>query len=92
MCKHKRESIDHLLLHCEAVMEVWSMVFQLFGVTWVMSSRMKDCLESWRGQRGNRTVLQVWRMVLLCVMWCPWRERNARSFEDYELGLTKLKK
>jgi hypothetical protein len=25
-------------------------------------------------------------------MWCLWRERNAQSFEDRELGLMDLKK
>jgi hypothetical protein len=69
VCKHNGESIDHLLLHCEVAIEVWSMVLQLFGVTWMMPARMKDCLGSWRGQRGNRTFLQIWRMVHLCVMW-----------------------
>ena len=68
------------------------MVYPLFGVMWVMLGRMKECLESWRGQRGNRTVLQIWRMAPLCVMWCLWIERNAWSFEDRELGLTELKK
>jgi hypothetical protein len=34
------------------------MVFQFFVVTWVMPDRMKECLGSWRGQRGNHTVLQ----------------------------------
>jgi hypothetical protein len=48
MCKHSGELIDYLLLHCEVAMELWNMVFQLFGVTWVMSGRMKECLESWR--------------------------------------------
>ena len=73
MCKHSGKLIDHLLLHCEVVIEVWSMVLQLFGVTWVMLGRMKECLGSWRGQRGNRTSKKIWRMVPLCVMWCLWR-------------------
>ena len=47
---------------------------------------------SWRAQRGNRTVLQIWRMAPLCVMWCLWRQRNAQSFEDHELGIIELKK
>jgi hypothetical protein len=92
MCKHNEESIDHLLLHCEVAIEVWNMVLQLFGVTWVMLGRMKERLGSWRGQRGNRTILQIWRMFHLCVMWCLLRERNAQSFEDCELRLIKLKK
>jgi hypothetical protein len=77
MCKHNGESIDHLVLHCEVAIEVWIMVLQLFGVTWVMPGTTKECLGSWRGQMGNCTVMQIWRMVPLCVMWCLWRERNG---------------
>ena len=87
MCKRSGESIDNLLLHCEVASEVWNMVCQLFGVTWVMPGGLKECLGSWRGKRGNRIVLQSWRMATLCVMWCLWRERNVRSFEDHELGI-----
>ena len=36
MCKRNGESIDHLLLHCPWVAELWSMVLDLFGVYWVM--------------------------------------------------------
>lgn len=31
MCKRIGESADHLLLHCPIVVELWSMVFTLFG-------------------------------------------------------------
>jgi hypothetical protein len=92
MCKKSGESIVHLLLHCEVAVEVWNMVCQLFGVMWVMPGSLTECLGSWRAQKGIDTVLQTWRMASLCVMWCLWRERNARSFEDRELGLMDLKK
>ena len=61
MCKHSGKSIDHLLLHCEVAIEVWNMVFQMFGVTWMMSGRIKEYLESWRGQRANCTVMHIWK-------------------------------
>ena len=32
MCKSNGESVDHLLLHCPIVFELWSMVFTLFGI------------------------------------------------------------
>jgi hypothetical protein len=35
---------------------------------------------------------QIWRMAPLCLMWCIWRERNARCFEDCEMGLSNLKR
>jgi hypothetical protein len=36
MCKKSEESIDHFLLHCEVARELWSSLFHLFGVDWVM--------------------------------------------------------
>jgi hypothetical protein len=92
MCKIGGESIDHLFLHCMVAIELWSMILQLFGVVWVMPRLVKEMLGSWRGQRGNRLLMQIWRMALLCLMWCLWKERNARSFEDGETDLINLKK
>lgn len=31
-------------------------------------------------------------MAPLCLMWCLWREQNARGFENCETGLINLKK
>jgi hypothetical protein len=36
-CMYKtRKSIDHLFHHCEVARELWSTMFSLFGVEWVM--------------------------------------------------------
>jgi hypothetical protein len=67
-------------------------VFQLFGVVWVMPRRVSELLGCWRGQLGNREVLHLWRLVPLCLMWCLWHERNARSFDDREIGMLELKR
>ena len=36
MCKCNCETVDHLFLHCRVALELWDMVFGLFGVYWVM--------------------------------------------------------
>jgi hypothetical protein len=36
LCKKNGKSIDHILLHCEVVRELWSCILKLFGVEWVM--------------------------------------------------------
>jgi hypothetical protein len=36
MCKRNEESIDHLLLHCNVVSSIWSVLFTRFGMSWVM--------------------------------------------------------
>jgi hypothetical protein len=57
-----------------------------------MPRSVKDMLGSWRGQKGNQTLIPIWRMAPLCLMWCVWRERNARCFEDCEIDLMNLKR
>ena len=33
MCKCNGESVDHLFLHCPVAMDMWAMMFRLFGVS-----------------------------------------------------------
>jgi hypothetical protein len=48
-------------------------------------------LVSCRGQLGSRCRLEAWRITLLCLMWCIWREWNKRSFEDSVISVLELK-
>ena len=36
MCKCNSETVDHLFLYCSVALELWDIVFGLFGVCWVM--------------------------------------------------------
>jgi O-antigen/teichoic acid export membrane protein len=40
---------------------------------------------------GRSWSATVWKMVPLCLLWCLWRERNAKRFEDLERSLEELK-
>jgi hypothetical protein len=33
----------------------------------------------------------VWKMVPSCLLWCLWKERNDRTFEDKERSFEELK-
>jgi hypothetical protein len=69
MCKRSRESTDHLLLHCEVARDLWSGIFTLSKVQWVMPKRVIELLHCWRGQVGSsRSILVVWRIPSLCLM------------------------
>jgi hypothetical protein len=91
LCKSSGESVDHLLLHCSLAWELWSMVFGLFGVCWVMPGQVLQLWAGWQICVGDTKNLVVWRMVPHCVMWCLWRERNARHFEDSDRSIVDLK-
>ena len=72
--QHKRcgESVDHLLLHCPIAYELWSMVFCLFGIHWVMPYHISKLLGSWQGKFGRHRNIDLWKFVPHCLFWCLW--------------------
>jgi hypothetical protein len=90
LCKRDGESVDHLLIHCDIAQALWTALFSRFGLSWVMPLRVVDLFACWwTGGRSRNAV--VWKMVPSCLMWCLWRERNDRTFEDQERTLEELK-
>jgi hypothetical protein len=68
LCETEGELVDHILLHCVAASGLWNAFFARFGLCW------------WTGGRSRSAV--IWKMVPHCIIWCIWRERNNRCFED----------
>ena len=91
MCKCSWEPVDHLLLHCPIARELWTMLVGLFGIYWVMPMSVLGLMDCWQGNLGGHRNIDIWRVVAHCLMWCIWRECDARSFEDYESTIVELK-
>ena len=92
MCKSNGESVDHLLLHCPIVYELWSMVFILFGIHWAMPKIVVELLACWQGNFGHHRYGVIWMAVPHCLMmWCIWRERNNWCFADFKRTIANLK-
>jgi hypothetical protein len=92
MCKKSGESHEHLLLHCEVAHDLWSYIFTLFGVEWVMLRTVLELLTRWGNSLGCGPTKEVWRLASSCLMWCLWREKNARHFEVVETSMLELHK
>jgi hypothetical protein len=57
-----------------------------------MPQKVLDLFACWN-QVGRRDLSRViWRMAPLCVIWCIWRERNSRIFEDKECSVDGVRK
>ena len=49
LCQESEETVDHLLLHCPKIRVLWDLLFSLFGVSWVLSTFVKESLFGWNG-------------------------------------------
>ena len=57
----------------------------------VMPHKVIELFESWQDMFGRHRNIELWRIVLHCLLWCIWRERNARSFEGCERSMLEIK-
>ena len=90
MCKKSGETFDHLLLHCEIASALWNSILGFFGSMGHALSRDRF-LSCWRGQWGSPQSEAIWKMIPPYLMWCIWKERNDRIFEDSERTVVELK-
>ena len=64
-------------------------MLRLFGMEWVMSGSVAELLFCWYHWLGKHSS-DIWDLVLGCLLWTIWTERNCRSFEDKEKSVVQL--
>jgi len=64
--------------------------FSRFGLSWVMPRRVVDLYGCWWTADDTQNSA-MWKMLPSCLLWCLWRERNNRRFEDREKTLEEIK-
>jgi hypothetical protein len=55
-----------------------------------MPRTVLELLNSWRAAIRYGSAKEAWRLAPLCLLWCIWRERNTRLFEDVETSMVEL--
>ena len=60
-------------------------MFALFGVSWVLSSSVRETLLAWHDSCVGMKRKKAWGVAPLCLFWTIWKEINRRPFENEEL-------
>lgn len=55
-CHEATESVDHILLHCPFVWQIWSAIVSWWGFQWTMPSSIKGLLMWWLGWKFKKKV------------------------------------
>ena len=64
-------------------------MLQAFGIQCVLPSSVTELLFFWNQWLGKHD-LDIWNLILGCLMWTVWMNHNHRSFEDSEKSLVEL--
>ena len=62
------ETEDHIFLDCPAAIDVWTAL----GVTWTGG----DVRVPWSATPSADLPLEVWKDVILIILWQIWKPRN----------------
>uniref|UniRef100_A0A7N2LMX0 Uncharacterized protein n=1 Tax=Quercus lobata TaxID=97700 RepID=A0A7N2LMX0_QUELO len=84
MCRCSGKTMKDLLIHCDVArpleqcsLDIWdSLGAALYYANIIVWKHSSD----------------VWNLVLACLIWLVWKERDSRMFEDAERSLDQLKK
>jgi hypothetical protein len=83
--------VDHQLLHCSALLDLWCFMLHSFGFVWVMPT-IVDLLFDWWNWLCKHS-LNVWNLISLCLMWTLWRARmgvHLRIWKAQPLNYVRL--
>ncbi len=72
MCKMSGEATDNLLLYCDIARELWTMVFNFFGVQWIMPQGVAQLLACLQGRFCQHHSIDIWKVIPHRLMWCIW--------------------
>lgn len=88
LCKAAEEFCNHILLTCPAVYNIWSTVYGLMGLNWVISETVSKELWAWSGIFMRKKYLFL---VPLAIFWVMWKEWNIRVFEGVKNDFVKIR-
>ncbi|KAM7481515.1 hypothetical protein LguiB_006098 [Lonicera macranthoides] len=91
LCKRDYESIDHLVIHCSFASSVWGNISKEFGVQAAFPRSWCELLSIKWTFRGNKErSFTLWRCYCKALLWCIWKERNSRIFENKVEDIDKI--
>lgn len=83
-CEEALESNSHLLFTCHFSWGIWMRVLQWCGITGVLPNRCIQFVEAWRRLNSFKRKAKLWNLILGCVIWSLWYERNKIKFNNGE--------
>ncbi|KAL4183553.1 hypothetical protein AMTRI_Chr11g155670 [Amborella trichopoda] len=85
MCLNEDETISHLLLHCDFAYSVWSLLIQLFRLSWVLPPSVQAMLTQTYEDGFRKSGKILWKASVAATLWHIWGERTRGYFEELRI-------
>ena len=80
-CNRDTETNSHILFTCSFSWISWMQMLKWWNISGVLHNRCKNFNIEWFGMLKCRKYRTLWGLILGCVIWSLWYERNKRKFE-----------
>lgn len=82
------ESCNHVLLWCSGAFGIWSLIYSLIGISWMMPVSIREELWAWECVHLNSRLI---KLIPLTIFWVLWKERNFRTFKSKKRYMYRLR-
>src|SRR5262249_4406967 len=90
-CLNNTETIDHLLLLCPKVYNLWCDLICWWGCDWVLPGSFLQLFSSNVSLACGKAQKKVWRIVFYTAVWTIWMERNSIIFKQVQIDWSNTK-
>ena len=80
-CRNELESNSHIIFACRFAWSTWMEVLKWWGISAPLHMRFSKFSIQWLGLLNGRRHRHIWALILACVTWSLWFERNQIKFE-----------
>lgn len=87
-CERAAETCNHILLWCLVVYDLWTMMYDLLGIKWLIAGSVREELWAWKGLCNKKKLV---KLIPLTIFWVIWKERNSKAFDGIEGEMTRIK-
>lgn len=78
------ESLNHIMLHCHFVWNIWSSIIKWWGIQQVVRGTVEGLLQWWSDWKFNKVELQIWKAIPITIFWSVWKHRNDVIFNEVQ--------
>ncbi|KAL7212853.1 hypothetical protein ACSBR2_015530 [Camellia fascicularis] len=89
-CSSAVEFVDLLFVQCPEIWKVWGSLLQWWNLSWVSPASVDGVLSWWLGTKHKKSVMKIWRLVPVAMLWSTWRLRNDVIFNGGQPDMNEL--